>query len=220
MNFRGELPGASSIQEYHNLQCDFVVNTALRSFSPITLWLQIFASGIPSTWELYLPHKERELRNLFVDNRSRPHYIAKIRRPLSIQPQRHINSLAHELILASAVSNALRTDEAQEMARRLGFANIQFVEPLFGVIKRLERQKTMVYPWVPRAEFVLQDKSSLLVDHFEQIEPELVEQCEGLFMDRGISTWDLGGHQFLMNQDARGRHLYLIDIEGFSINKY
>lgn len=178
--------------------------------------LNNLATGLPHSWNLYSPSKDRR-ENLYVDDIAKPSLLAKVRTPhspdvLNIKPL----DLPDELKLAHNLDLVLRKERAQSIAQRHGYLDVHLIAPICAVKEMNDqKRKFLVFPFIKNAQFLLQEARTPLIRHLEEAGEDLAVGLGEYLSGQGFDNPDFGSHQFLVTRDRLGEHLYVADSEDF-----
>lgn len=219
----------------HVEERDLIVNRSLEQPEDASNLLPVVWNGIPATWICYLPWSEEinedrpHDNHLYVNSLDNPQYLAKVRQytdwRTNAKPNdsaqfhaqtRAMSSVLSETHLSPIVRDILKTPKANRIAKKYGFRNLAFVEPLVSQINRETRQKTTYYNFI-RGDILLAENDTIL-NHLSNNHNEEVDQSfMRLFAEYGIYAGDFGIVQFIVPkpEDAHSGTLFMVDIEGF-----
>lgn len=214
---------------------DVILNLAPSRQRRVQEALGAVEAGLPSSWPVFHPEGEGESTSFRVDSLVDPTFFAKERHlsdpsTLSQMLERSRSeveraedveqknkktyeyrkdiarsSLVNEIASSSLISRVLGTSEVETLVRALGFKSIEFVEPLVGVIDRVQKRKTLVYRFVDgrRAQTSLEQQA------LAALSKSLVES----FLQAGIVPADLNTSQYLLGRGENEGKIYLLDSE-------
>ena len=116
----------------------------------------------------------------------------------------------NEIILSPKIKDLIASDEFQKLARRFGFADLTFSEPIAAFSYRgLDGyKKFLVYRHLTEEKF--------FTYYHRQVLENLAEELKRMFLSNGIIPHDLRFHQFMINKQDGQLHLILVDTEVFT----
>jgi hypothetical protein len=202
---------------------------------------QKFSEGIPRDWSKF--DNNTGSSKYLVNDPDHPTVFVKIRDNIP-ELREHVGELSHpspgpglrdyftnvrakmsvasEMRVAPRITEALGTDEAQEIARRADFESVSLVPPLAAVIDAKTGEKATAYAWQPGesiAKTIRQVAEGRMVrlegwgDRFQKL-IALSEELVTYLGSQGIRARDLGPHSLIISTDAAGKkHLHIIDVE-------
>ncbi len=204
--------------------------------------INLFSRGIPENWQRYTLYGSKSI--LHVDDIFLPKYLAKTKHIVESTKLQRIRShyqydsdevlnnisfisICPELRLTSSVQSSIRDNSLQSLVNDLGYVDFTFVEPIFGVIKRGEKEngkiikdakKTFVYPFIA-GKNTFSAKQGLYSFRFLELGSSKRENFWYTFrqvmLKNNIVPYDAKVEQLLEQEREDGLHLFLTDIEGY-----
>lgn len=232
-----------NVEILHYPNYDVVLNKDYPNQDIVQQLLTHVQSGIPQDWTVYDEHFRTDpdaTKNILVDNEDKPRFLAKIRKQASPQRLKRaldklvpsdehsiftkkveyaFNSVLNEFSLIRNVKEILASNEAQNIAIRIGFGNIRLIEPILALIERSSGRKIVFYEFIDTdTVFWPRTESNRIRRLFLDTKLDLFEKdLSDLFKRNGIYPHDLGPHQLMTPKQSGSidNTLYLIDIEGY-----
>lgn len=247
----GYLRQSRDVEVAHYDNHDAIINLQYPNQDRIRALLAVVKDGIPKNWKpiyrLNFFGEKLTPADLFVDDDTKPSFFAKIKRRGStaswfseslrgIQNKRAEDdkrgkltsrtiyasaSLLNEFKIAREVKRALQSEEALTIAKNYGFARVELVEPLLGLINRITGVKTVFYEFI-NADTISRSRGASGVNKLKELQKShqditLLRRLEDMFKKNGIFPGDLKLPQLMVakNVDSETFTLYLIDIEQY-----
>lgn len=222
----------------HTGNFDVLVNTNTQHPEMVAELLPQVQNGIPESWVQFSPYRLLEdmddPTHISIDNNDSPRYFAKKRKYLDrrLDARQYpvgdehrsmgnaLSSLLNEFSIAPHIHKLLASEDAATLARRYTFARMKLVDPLIGIINRINREKIMFYPYV-------EGDSALGVSSEEIDRIDIIEQMSDrnfaidlhqLFEKNGVKARDTEHHNLIAPRYDSPDYgiLYIVDIEGCS----
>ncbi len=123
------------------------------------------------------------------------------------------SSITNEVKLSDTINEVIESDQAQKIARRLGYDSLDYLPIIAGVADRDRIAKFGIYRYVPDET----NKGIAKHDKGYGFAAQMTDRLRDLFFNAGINPYDLRTYQFI--EDKQNNKIYLIDTEGYFTTK-
>ena len=211
----------------HNQHTDILINPDSRDAEWARRLAEVWADGLPEDWQ-QIPGSHKNNDHLSIGEVGRRTFLAKYQldvpksqsdldelrnqHPHLVKAAEAQASIQSEIELASDVRRVVESDHMQYIGALYGFAAIEFVEPIIGVV---DRTKSDEFPDQVGVYRYVED-----LKYFSEVFPDgdvadfnaLVHQLRAQLQASGIVPADLSHTQVLFGSN---RHAYLLDAAQF-----